>query len=744
MTTILPDFTNATFEPGTPIDNQYFPLTIGKVLSYQGAEYETEEIIEAVAEEIGNEIAEEIIEELGGKELEETEEGDLVELANEIEDELEDAIDEIVDDIIEELEEEDIEKFDGVELAEAIKTELIEDVTEELTGEEIESENEYSDIVEDVIDEIDDDIDELAVEIAEEITEVQADLFATETNQIYVTGETKTILGVEATVVRDIAWDEGVLVEDTFDWYAQDTEGNIWYLGEIANNYEYDDEGNFIGTNNDSSWEAGVDGALPGYLMPANPQIGDIYYQEFDLGEAEDEAEVISLDASISIDFGNFNNVLQTREFTQLEPEAFEYKYFVPGIGQILAEEGIIEEGGEAELAPELIDIREISNATIPALSMTNFEHSTQINNIYFPLNPGNLFIYKGLDTDSGERERHEVLVTNETEEILGITSRVVEDKEFDNDLLVEEKLSYYAQDTVGNVWLLGESIAEYEYDNTGNIINIDDSESWLAGQDQSLPGLIMKATPENGAAYYQRFDIAEAENQAEIVDSDTSINLEFGNFADVIQIRESSTQEPEEFDYKYYAPGVGQILIEEVEEDGSTELTLELIEIITSNEKNNILIGGLGDDFLEGGEGNNRITGGGGNDTLIGVDVTSPESSLGRGERDILVGNRGFDSVGSDTFILGNEDIVFYDDRDINSKGADDLARILGFDPEDDTIQLHGSVDLYTLKFGFAQGTTNARILYNPESEGVREVIARIIDVSPDLSLDDPAFTFV
>ena len=584
MTTILPDFTNATFEPGTPIDNQYFPLTEGTVLSYQGAEYETAEIVEAVAGEIGNEIVEEIIEELGGEELEEIEEGDLIELADEIEDELEEAIDEIVDDVIEELEDEDIGDFDGAELAEAIKTELIEDVTEELTGEEIESETEYSDVVEDIVDELDDGIDELAIEIAEEITEVQADLFATESNQVYVTGETKTILGVETTVVRDVNWDEGVLVEDTFDWYAQDTDGNVWYLGEIATNYEYDDEGNFIGTNTDSSWEAGVDGALPGYLMPATPQIGDAYYQEFYLGEAEDEASVISLDETVSIDFGNFENVLQTREFTQLEPDEFEYKYFVPEIGQILAEEGITEEGGEPELSPELIDIGEISNATLPALSTTVFEDSATIDNPYFTLTPGTVYNYEeSFDLADDGIEKHEVTITEDTKDILGVTSLIVKDSEFDDDVLTDEKLSYYAQDSDGNVWLLGETVTEYEYDGTGNLIDTDDSESWLAGEGQALPGLIMSANPEVGEAYYQRFDIGEAENQAEVMETNLSLDIGGKTFENVVKIQEFSALKPEESDFKYYAPGVGLILEEEVNADGEVIFTSSLQEMAES-----------------------------------------------------------------------------------------------------------------------------------------------------------------
>lgn len=173
-----------------------------------------------------------------------------------------------------------------------------------------------------------------------------------ESNQVFVTFDTQNILGVETVVVRDVEWDEGTLVEDTFDWYAQDSAGNIWYFGEIATNYEYDEDGNFVGTNNGGSWEAGVDSALPGYLVEGNPQIGDSYFQEFAPGIAEDEAEVVSLNESIEIDFGEFDNVLKTREFSQLDPGVFEFKYYAPGVGQILADEGLTEPDSEPELSP--------------------------------------------------------------------------------------------------------------------------------------------------------------------------------------------------------------------------------------------------------------------------------------------------------------------------------------------------------------------------------------------------------
>ena len=154
---------------------------------------------------------------------------------------------------------------------------------------------------------------------------------------------------------------------------------------------------------------------------------------------------------------------------------------------------------------------------------------------------------------------------------------------------------------------------------------------------------------------------------------------------------------------------------------------------------------GGSRDDLIEGGSGNDRITGGRGNDTLIGVDLTSADSALGRGEKDTLIANRRNNSQGNDTFILGNENGVFYNDGNSNTAGEADVARILGFSSSNDTIQLSGSAELYDLEFvTLPTGTTNASLVYNPESEVVGESIAHLIDVSPDLSLDDSAFVFV
>jgi hypothetical protein len=149
--------------------------------------------------------------------------------------------------------------------------------------------------------------------------------------RVEVTADTKVILGVTCTVVHDVASIDSTVVEDTFDWYAQDDEGNVWYFGEDTTKLGG-------GTSSkEGSWEAGVDGAQPGIIAEAAPRVGDVYRQEYLRGEAEDQAEVLSLDESISVPFGSYTGCLMTKDFSELEPDVVEHKYYCPGVGQVAA-----------------------------------------------------------------------------------------------------------------------------------------------------------------------------------------------------------------------------------------------------------------------------------------------------------------------------------------------------------------------------------------------------------------------
>ena len=148
-------------------------------------------------------------------------------------------------------------------------------------------------------------------------------------DRVTVTDETKTVAeGITAHVVTDVATHDGTLLEKTSDWYAQDKQGNVWYLGEDTAHYLANRK-----VDTSGSWEAGVHDAEPGIVMEANPQIPDAYRQEFLTGQAEDTAWIVDRGGSTSVPYGTLKNVLTTLEATRLEPGAYDQKVYAPGIG---------------------------------------------------------------------------------------------------------------------------------------------------------------------------------------------------------------------------------------------------------------------------------------------------------------------------------------------------------------------------------------------------------------------------
>ena len=147
---------------------------------------------------------------------------------------------------------------------------------------------------------------------------------------VTVTDRKKTILGVHATVVLDRTTVGGKPSEKTFDWYAQDKRGNVWYVGEAAFDFV---QGHWVRA--DDSWQAGVHGARAGIIMEAHSKVGDVYRQEYYPGHAEDVARVLDRHASITVPFGSFRHVLRTREWTPLEPGIVDNKFYARGIGEV-------------------------------------------------------------------------------------------------------------------------------------------------------------------------------------------------------------------------------------------------------------------------------------------------------------------------------------------------------------------------------------------------------------------------
>ena len=156
-----------------------------------------------------------------------------------------------------------------------------------------------------------------------------------------VTRQTKVVMGVRVAVISDIVTQNHSLVEKTTDWYAQDNKGNVWYFGEDTAEYQ-----NGVVTSTAGTWEAGVDKAQPGIVMPAHPKVGDFYRQEYRPGVALDEARILSLNGHVRVPAGVFSHTIVTFDKNPLDPSKSERKWYAAGIGFVRA---VLHGGGHSE-----------------------------------------------------------------------------------------------------------------------------------------------------------------------------------------------------------------------------------------------------------------------------------------------------------------------------------------------------------------------------------------------------------
>ena len=157
----------------------------------------------------------------------------------------------------------------------------------------------------------------------------------TERIDISVEPGEKEVWGTKASIVRDTVTLDGEMIEDTWDWYAQDDNGHVWYLGEDTTEFK---NGNPV--CHCGAWEAGVNSALPGVIMPNAPVVGHVYRQEYAPGEAEDYAEIIATKLQVSVPAGSFEGCVKTRDRSVLDATIDAFKYYCPGVGLVLEEEG--------------------------------------------------------------------------------------------------------------------------------------------------------------------------------------------------------------------------------------------------------------------------------------------------------------------------------------------------------------------------------------------------------------------
>ncbi len=398
----------------------------------------------------------------------------------------------------------------------------------------------------------------------------------TETIVIEILERTRLVAGVECAVVRDRVYLGDLLLEDTEDWYAQDKDGNVWYMGEEVTNFEYDDDDNLIGTDNEGSWEAGIDGALPGIVMKATLIVGDKYAQENRPGEAEDRGEIVALDVRVTLSDGSSHLCLQTRDTNPLDPGTEEFKFYARGVGLV------VEQKTDGSDRGELRGWFDPVASSVPNFGAATFSNPTTITNQYWPLRTETTrtFVNEGED----ETEIIVIDVLDETRLVNGVLCVIVRDRVFIDDLLVEDTQDWYAQDDDGNVWYMGEEVVNFEHDDAGNVIATDDDGSWESGVEGAVPGIQMWANPTVGLAYHQEFWEDEAEDQAYVAALGVTVAGQDGVvYNNCVQILEWNRFEPESVEFKFYAPGLGVVRERKLPFDNNTPIDV-IGEFVTND----------------------------------------------------------------------------------------------------------------------------------------------------------------
>jgi hypothetical protein len=188
------------------------------------------------------------------------------------------------------------------------------------------------------------------------------------------------------------------------------------------------------------------------------------------------------------------------------------------------------------------------------------FSKSTTIDNRWTPLTPGTQFVTEGGATVDGERIRRRVVftVTDLTKVIDGVRSVVVWDRDYNNDVLVEAELAYFAQDDDGNVWQMGQYPEEYE---DGKLVG---TPAWIAGLEGAKPGILMRADPRLGTSDYSQGwgPAVEYADRAKVLKMGQKTCVTTGCYEDVLLTQEWDEADPAAKQLKYYAPDVGNVRI--------------------------------------------------------------------------------------------------------------------------------------------------------------------------------------
>lgn len=427
-----------------------------------------------------------------------------------------------------------------------------------------------------------------------------------------VTDLTKQVAGVETVVAYILDYSDGELVEAEIAFYAQDNEGNVWFMGEYPEVYEL---GEIVEA---PAWIPGLKGARAGIVMKADPQLDMPSYAQ-GWGPAvgwSDRGRVVGLGEQACVPTDCYEDVLVTEEFSQTEPDAYQVKYYAPGVGNIRVDwrgEDTTRETLEltklAQLSPEALaqvreaafeleesareNSKEVYAVTAPLeyspdpamvaefweFDPASFSNSTSINNEWMPMKPGTRWVLEGTAADEEGNNidrRIEFTVTGLTKEIAGVATVVAWIVDYDDGEVIEKEIAFYAQDQDGNVWYFGEYPAEYE---DGEFVQ---AAPWIHGIEGSLAGVKMVNEPVlEMPTYYQGWGPAvEWSDYGQVDQTGQETCVPVDCYQNVLVIAESSLGELDAYQLKFYAPGVGEVRVG-WRGDDATQEDLELVELV-------------------------------------------------------------------------------------------------------------------------------------------------------------------
>ncbi|HLF75642.1 MAG TPA: hypothetical protein VI524_14900 [Anaerolineales bacterium] len=427
-----------------------------------------------------------------------------------------------------------------------------------------------------------------------------------------VTDLTKEVAGIQTVVAYIVDYSDSELVEAEIAFYAQDNDGNVWFMGEYPEVYEY---GEVVEA---PSWIPGLKGAKAGIVMKADPQLGMPSYAQ-GWGPAvnwNDRGRVVASGEQVCVPTGCYEDVLVTEEFSNQNPGAAQVKHYAPGVGNVkvswtgsdssreileLTTLTQLDQKAMAEVRAAAFELeqsalehsKEVYAVTAPLqyapdpttvaefreLDPANFSDPTAITNAWMPMQPGTRWVHEGTAVDdegNSFTRRIEFTVTDLTKEIAGVNTVVAWIVDYNDGEIVEREIAFYAQDNDGTVWYFGEYPEEFE---NGEFVK---ASPWIHGIEDARAGIKMVADPAPGlASYFQGWGPAvDWSDYGQIDQESQETCVPVACYHDVLVIAESSLGEVDAYQLKYYARGVGEVRVGWKGEDATQE-ELQLIELV-------------------------------------------------------------------------------------------------------------------------------------------------------------------